>query len=132
MTAPLLFNPGVVFTPAYFRWPMSELVVAVLEEAPKRTLGVYLTSAYRQGDPQRHGEEKAVDADTIEPLSMEEGQKWAARVQRRMGPDFDVIWHRTEGGEPHLHAESEHAKRRKDWTPPQVARMGVLDAGVRG
>ncbi len=127
MTAPLTVNPGVLLPASYWRWPMAEAVVAIMEEAPASTRGAVLTSGFRPGDPNRHGEAKAVDADTLEAISLEEGERWAARVQKRLGPDFDVIWHKRKGGAWHLHAESEHAKRRSRWTPGQLARLKVLE-----
>ena len=80
-----------------------------VEECPEPFEPV-CTSFQRDHDPKLHGKGLAIDYDAVgeEAFPNALGKAWAARVQARLGADYDVLWHRVPGrGGDHLHIEFE-------------------------
>lgn len=101
---------GARLAPKNFRPHIALIVQAVAEEAPsleKNTLVV--TEAWRIGTG-LHPEANAFDFRTWNILAASEAareqhrQAWKARVQERLGEDYDVVVH-GEGTRRHLHVE---------------------------
>ena len=70
----------------------------------------WMTSGFREYDPKLHGRGQALDFDSSRGIPEETGYKIRDFVKTRVGPDFDIIWHRVKKpnrtfGAWHLHTE---------------------------
>lgn len=66
----------------------------------------WMTSAYRPGSEKSlHGFGFAEDFDSSTDVAYGVGKKIERDVQRRLGPQYNVLWHKTDRGAWHLHVE---------------------------
>jgi hypothetical protein len=66
----------------------------------------WMTSAYRPGSEKSlHGFGFAEDFDSSTNVAYGVGKKIERDVQYKLGPQYQVIWHKTKAGRWHLHVE---------------------------
>ena len=65
----------------------------------------WLTCAVAERSSGLHPHGLALDFDASANVPLSTGNEIANRAREILSPDYDVVWHKTEGGNYHLHTE---------------------------
>ncbi len=85
--------------------------MALVEQEAPRSFAKYghdcwMTSAFRPAsETSLHGFGFAEDFDSSTNVAYGVGKKIEKDLQRKLGPQYQVIWHKTKSGAWHIHAE---------------------------